>query len=180
MNLKKLIGRILYNGIAKHLPDSSLCVNIGQSRLRNMTARLYAPGISIKANIEKGAVFSSKVSVGDYGNIGKNAYVQGKVIIGKYVMMGPECNIWTINHETARTDIPMCQQGNKDEKSVVIEDDVWIGSRVTILPGVHIGKGTVIGAGTVIGTSIPEYSVVVGNPARVVKNRKGKIVKQCD
>lgn len=66
----------------------------------------------------------------------------------------------------------MDKQGWADEKPVVIEDDVWIGLRVTILPGVTIGKGSVIGASAVVTKSVPPYSVVAGNPAKIVKTRK--------
>ncbi len=61
--------------------------------------------------------------------------------------------------------------GGSDERTVIIEDDVWIGGNVTILPGVTIGKGSIIGACAVVAKSIPEYSVV-GNPAKIIKNRK--------
>ena len=57
-------------------------------------------------------------------------------------------------------------------KPVVIGDDVWIGARVCILPGVTIGQGAVIGACAVVSKDVPAYSVAVGNPARVVKKRK--------
>ncbi len=87
-------------------------------------------------------------------------------------MMGPEVLIYTQNHDFSRTDITMDQQGWADEKPVVIEDDVWIGSRVIILPGVTIGKGSVIGASAVVTKSVPPYSVVAGNPAKIVKTRK--------
>ena len=66
----------------------------------------------------------------------------------------------------------MDHQGWSVEKPVIIEDDVWIGSRVTILPGVTIGEGSVIGASAVVAKSVPPYSVVVGNPAKIVKTRK--------
>lgn len=56
-------------------------------------------------------------------------------------MMGPECIIYTTNHAFDRTDIPMCEQKFSDEKPVIIGNDVWIGGRVIILPGVHIGNG---------------------------------------
>ena len=56
-------------------------------------------------------------------------------------------------------------------KPIVIEDDVWIGRRVIILPGVTIGRGSVIGAGAVVAKDIPPYSVAVGNPCKVVRNR---------
>lgn len=94
------------------------------------------------------------------------------MIIGKHVMMGPEVYIYTQNHDFSRMDIPMDQQGWSKERPVVIEDDVWIGSRVTILPGVVVGRGCVIGASAVVTKSCPPYSVVAGNPAKVVKLRK--------
>ena len=87
-------------------------------------------------------------------------------------MMGPEVYIYTQNHDFKRTDITMDKQGWSAEKPVVIEDDVWIGSRVTILPGVTIGEGSIIGASSVVTKSCPPYSIVVGNLAVVVKSRK--------
>ena len=55
---------------------------------------------------------------------------------------------------------------------IVIGNDVWIGGRVIILPGVKIGDGAIIGAGSVVTKDVSEYDVVAGNPARVIKNRK--------
>lgn len=123
-------------------------------------------------NIYKYSKISSHVQLGDQSDIGYRARIQGKCIIGNYVMMGPECWIWTMNHNHASTDIPMILQGNEKEKPVLIEDDVWIGSRVTILPGVTIGTGSIIGSGAVVSKDIPPFSIAVGNPARVVKKRK--------
>lgn len=97
--------------------------------------------------------------------------VQNGTIIGKNVMMGPFCLIYTFNHQTARTDIPMIQQGYTAIKPVVIEDDVWIGARVTILGGVTVGKGSVLAAGAVVTKNVPEYSIVGGNPARILRKR---------
>ena len=86
-------------------------------------------------------------------------------------MMGPEVLIYTQNHCTSNPDVPMRTQGMTQIMPVIIEDDVWIGARVCILPGVVIGKGSVIGACAVVSKSIPPYSVAVGNPAKVVKIR---------
>lgn len=86
-------------------------------------------------------------------------------------MMGPNVIIYTQNHRTDRTDIPMREQGMCEIKPVTIEDDVWLGARVCILPGVTIGKGSIIGACAVVSKSIPPYSLAVGNPAKVVKTR---------
>jgi len=66
----------------------------------------------------------------------------------------------------------MRKQGFAESLPITIGNDVWIGRRVIILPGVVIGDGCVIGAGAVVTKSLPPYSVAVGNPARIVKNRK--------
>lgn len=64
-----------------------------------------------------------------------------------------------------------CEQGFQEEKPVYIGNDVWIGSRVTILPEVKIGNGCVIGAGAIVTKDVPDYAIVGGNPARVIRYR---------
>lgn len=66
------------------------------------------------------------------------------------------------------TDNGIVSDGNK---SVVIGDDVWIGQNAIILPGIHVGKGAVIGAGAIVTKDIPDYSIAVGVPAKVIKKR---------
>ena len=56
-------------------------------------------------------------------------------------------------------------------KEVQLDDRVWVGARAIILPGVHLGEGCIVGAGSVVTKSFPPFSVVVGNPAKVVKTR---------
>ena len=87
-------------------------------------------------------------------------------------MIGPEVIIYTQNHSFDRIDIPMCEQGFQEECKVEIGNDVWIGARVIILPGVKIGNGCVIGAGAVVTKDVPDYCVVGGNPAKILKVRK--------
>ena len=85
-------------------------------------------------------------------------------------MMGPDVMIFTQNHKNDRLDIPMMLQTDP-KRPVVIGDDVWIAARAIILPGVTIGKGSIIGAGAVVTKDVPEYAVVGGNPARVIRYR---------
>jgi maltose O-acetyltransferase len=99
---------------------------------------------------------------------------QSKITIGNYVMIAQNVMIIGGNHSTLRTDIPMMLQGEGKQGSIVIEDDVWIGAGAIILTGVKIGQGSVIGAGSVVTKDIPEYSIAVGNPAKVVKSRKSE------
>jgi len=97
-----------------------------------------------------------------------------RIIIGNKVMFGPEVCIVAGNHNTSEIGSFMFDVHNKrpeDDQDVIIEDDVWVGTRVLILKGVIIGRGAVVGAGSVVSRSIPPYAIAAGNPARVVKFR---------
>lgn len=115
------------------------------------------------------------IEIGDYSAIGPRAYIGGigsggSLHIGNYVMMAPDVIILTQQHRHDRLDIPMCYQGKIDKK-VTIEDDVWIGMRAIIMPGVTIGKGAIIGAGAVVTKNVEPYSIVGGVPAQTIKKR---------
>ncbi len=170
-----LIGKALYSTIGNILPRSSSRIGgkIGK-KFRALCAKLMLEKTGVNINIEKKARFSRRVTVGDNSGIGYNTYLQGKVEIGKNVMMAENVRIFTTNHRTDRTDIPMCQQGAQEERPVVIGDDVWLCDSVIICPGTKIGNGVIIGAGSVVRGNIPDYAVVAGNPAQIVKYR-GKI-----
>ena len=140
-------------------------------KFRCFFAKRIARSFGKNVNIEKKAYFTPGLSIGDNSGVGINCEVNGLVTIGNNVMMGPEVVIYSQSHKYDRTDIPMCEQGFDNPKEVVIEDDVWLGRRVIIMPGVHIGKGSIIGAGAVVTKDIPEYSVAGGVPARVIKKR---------
>ncbi len=108
--------------------------------------------------------------VGDNVWLGNNNFICGKVSIGNNVSLGPNVIIPGANHDvTANKHVPM--GGTLVVLGTVIEDDCWIGGNVSILDGVTIGRGAVVGAGAVITNSVPPYSIVVGNPARVIKKR---------
>lgn len=134
--------------------------------------KLMLPKCGDNVNIEKNATSSIRTEIGNNSGIGVNAHFYGKVIIGDNVMIAPDCVIYVRNHESSRLDIPMCKQGSTEERPVVIGNDVWIGGRVIILPGVKIGDGAIVGAGSVVTRDVSEYDIVAGNPARVIKNRK--------
>lgn len=122
-------------------------------------------------NIERGAVFTPELSIGSNSGVGINCEVYGPVKIGNDVMMGPEVVIYTSGHKTDRIDIPMRLQGGTEVKPVTIGNDVWIGRRAIIMPGVIIGNGCIIGAGAIVTKDIPDYCVATGVPARIVKER---------
>ena len=166
----RAVGRGLY-AAASHLPSSYSRCRIGQRRLRALCARLILTSCGHEVNIENGARFASDIRLGDCSSIGIRAYIEEGTEIGDFVMMGPDCAVFTRNHRYDRTDVPICVQGRGERKPVRIGDDVWIGARVTILPGADIGNGAVIGAGSVVRGKIPPMAVAQGNPARVVGMR---------
>lgn len=169
--MKKILLCINYAGclMCKHLPRSSS--KFGGGALRRFFAKHIIASAGKNINVEKGATFSRRLSVGDNSGLGVNCQIQGAVSIGDNVMMGPDVLIYTTNHRFANRDIPMRKQGYQPEKPVSIGNDVWIGARVIILPGVHIGDGCVIGAGAVVTKDVPAYCVCAGNPAKVIKER---------
>ena len=169
--IKKIIGLLIYNFFAKYLPVSYASPKVGQQCIRALCGKLILDKCGKNVNIERNAVFSSRVELGDNSGIGIRASISGKCIIGDNVMLGPDCVIYSRNHDFSNTEIPMCQQGYQEEKPVVIGDDVWIGGRVIILPGVHIGSHCIIGAGSVVTRDIPDWAIAAGNPARVKKFR---------
>ena len=125
-------------------------------------------------NVERGAHFGLglDVEIGDNSGIGINCRVTDNIKIGSDVMMGPNCYFFSQNHRFDRTDIPMWQQGFSEKKQTVIEDDVWLGQGVTFTPGRHVAKGTVIGACTLMCKDFPAYSVVGGNPSKLIRTRQ--------
>lgn len=171
MKARIIIGRLIYNVLGKHMPLSDSRFSFGSKRIRAFCGKLLLNHCGKNVNIEKGAQFSTQMSLGDNSGIGVNATISPYVTIGSNVMMGPECMIYTQNHSFANRQVPMIQQGHGEFKPVVIGNDVWIGGRVIILPGVHIGDGAVIGAGSVVTKDVPPYAIVGGNPAKVIKER---------
>ncbi len=169
--IKIAFGKFIYSLIATHLPASYKIGGFFGKKLRGFCGRLIIKKCGKNVNIEKGAVFSSKTVLGDNSGIGRNAVLTGDITIGDNVMMGADCTIYTRNHSFDRLDIPMCKQGFQSERPVTIGNDVWIGGHVIILPGVNIGNGVIIGAGAVVTKDVPDYAVMGGSPARVLKYR---------
>lgn len=162
---KRKIGAVLYYSVGRRMPPSWSGINVGQKKFRELCGKLMLDSCGSHVNIEQNALFSRKVSIGDYSGIGINARIYGKCSIGSHVMMGTDVTIITRNHRHDRTDISMDRQGFEDEEPVTIGDDVWIGDRVMILPGVNIGDGCIISAGAVVTHDIPAYSIAAGIPA---------------
>ena len=170
--IKKAIGYILYTFIGGILPHYGLGIEWKVSKLiRQICAKLYFNKCGNNVDIGRRCKLSPNISIGNNSGIGDNSYIQGEVIIGNDVMMAPNVAIIAVNHNYDRIDIPMNKQGKK-EKPINICDDVWLGYGSKILSGVTVNKGAIVGAGSVVTKDVPEYSIVGGNPARVIKMRR--------
>lgn len=112
------------------------------------------------------------IEIGDFSGIGEYCVVPKNTIIGKYVMMAPEVYIIGNNHIFIETETPMCFQGNTENKVSRIGNDCWIGARSMIMPGRTIGEGCIIAAGSIVTKDVEPYSIVGGNPAKLIKMRK--------
>jgi virginiamycin A acetyltransferase len=106
-------------------------------------------------------------------NSGCVFYSGNGISIGDSVAIAANCTLAPVNHEFHKRDISIRSQGfGKSRGGIIIEDDVWIGSNCVLLDGSIIRKGCVIGAGTLIRGEISEYSVVAGNPMKVLGSRE--------
>ncbi|KAF9871049.1 hypothetical protein CkaCkLH20_11466 [Colletotrichum karsti] len=112
--------------------------------------------------------YGCNVDVGDgfYANFNLVILDSAIVKIGHRVLMGPSVTILTATHDV---EVDLRRQMREFAKPVTIGNDCWIGANVTILPGVTIGKGCTIAAGSIVSKDIPEFSVALGSPAKVVR-----------
>lgn len=177
MTIKQVIGKSIYNLIGRNMPLSDGRFSFGSKKVRAFCGKLIFEHCGKNVNIEKGARFSEHTTLGDNSGIGVNAFLTAHVSIGNDVMMGPDCMLFTSNHGMTDLSVPMWQQPSTEPRPIVIEDDVWIGARVIILPGVRVGKGSVIGAGSVVTHDVEAFSVVAGNPAKKIRDRRASTTR---
>ena len=165
---------ILYYLILNKLPHSTVpFVGIPCERFKEYFVKKIFKKCGINVNVSQGARFGNgkNIEIGRNSSIGMNCKVPNNIIIGEDVMMGPNVIIFGSNHVFDRTDIPMRKQGMEKYPAVIIEDDVWIGSNSIIMPSLTIQKGSIIGSGSIVTKNFPAYSIIAGNPAKLIKSR---------
>lgn len=167
----------LYYGFFTHLPSSYAPV-IGPvcNALRIWCCRHIFARCGKVSTINRKAYFGNGagVEIGDYSGIGARCEIPHDIRIGNNVMMAQDVLILNENHRTSSTEIPMNMQGKEPRRECTIGNDCWIGARAVIIPGACVADGTIVGAGAVVTHTHPPYSIVGGNPARVIRNRKNQ------
>ena len=125
-------------------------------------------GVSIAGTmvpVELGTYDNGCVEIGAHSfiNYGSSITARSSVKIGAHCLLGHYTFVMDNHqHDIVHNELP-------PSRPVVIEDEVWIGSKAVILPGVHIGHRAVIGAGSIVTNDVPPYCVVAGNPARIIR-----------
>jgi acetyltransferase-like isoleucine patch superfamily enzyme len=150
--------------------------------------------IAVRSNIELRMCSNAKFEIGDNCIINEYVFLQltkpnpylrignwvtlgrfsaiackGQISIGDYTQIGANCYLVDQNHAIKKNDLILNQHAEIGE--IDIGRDCWIGAYVKILPNVKIGNGVVVGSGSVVTKNIPDYAVVVGNPAKIIKYR---------
>lgn len=131
-------------------------------------------------------VFAGVTKLGYRTTLGKNNYLVGDVTIGRYCQIGASVAFHSSDHPVQHLSTYINSKLFEGRLSqlkkldpILVGNDVWVGHGAVILSGVNIGDGAIIGAGSVVTKDVPPYSIVVGNPARILKYRfENKIIQE--
>jgi maltose O-acetyltransferase len=134
--------------------------------LLKLTLKRLGKGCAVLRNVV--IMKPRNVSIGDDVVVNQKVLLDGRgggLFIGNHVDIARECIIWSLTHD------PNNNHHATIKGTTIIEDYVWIGARVTVLPNVHIHKGAVIGTCSVVTKDVPENAVVAGIPAQIIGYR---------
>lgn len=176
----RTVWLIVYYAFARHLPKSTMPL-LGRMayRLRYRCAKHLFAECGTSVNVEQGAYFGNgkQFRVGNNVGIGKDFCSHNRpLLIQDGLLMGENVLVLGRAHSFANPNVPIgIVPETESEKQTPLEigGDVWIGARAIVLPGCkRIGAHSIIGAGSVVTHDVPDYAIVAGNPAKVIKMRK--------
>ena len=153
--------KITINGFVQSIGKTIVVNNGGEVIIGNKTCLWPDVKFSLVANPSYGTPI---IKVGAFSSIGDRTQIHcGKLVsIGNHVLISWDVNIIEFDYHAPGGGIP-------EPKPIIIEDEVWIGARCIITKDVTIGKGSIIAAGAVVTKDVPSYSLVAGNPAKLIK-----------
>lgn len=166
MSALRIAAYASYVVVGAHLPYRPRPLR----KLRTLMVHGYAPRVDPSAVVNKRAKISPGATIMAHAGVGARCAIPSGVTLEQHVMMGPDCLFLTGDHPVPE-DGRFFGEYQPIHRAIVVEEDVFIGARVIVLPGVRIGRGAAIGAGAVVARDIPAGAVAVGNPARVVRQR---------
>jgi len=177
-----------FGRLARLWSSTLMSVMDGRARFRRVRAGAVVVGRDVQGlkhatfaghnAVGSGAIFAGAVTVGYGTTIGSNSYMVGPIAIGNYCQLGPAVGIYGRDHPTTHVTMYFNQhlfdgrlQQSAIDSAVRVGHDVWVGHGAVLLKGVQVGDGAVIGAGSVVTKNVPEYTIVAGNPAAVIRRR---------
>lgn len=169
--IKKILSPFIR--LKYHIFHSNGCLYIGKGTiLRHQKNIFFGKNSSIAPYCL--LVGGGQITIGQNCEIGYFSEIlcHHSIAIGDNTICGPYLFITDLNHEYRNPDIPICEQGIPKEETgnkIIVGEESWIGSKVTIVGNVHIGKHVVIGANSFVNKDIPDYCVAVGTPAKIIK-----------
>lgn len=148
-------------------------VSIGDGGFVSPNAHIHATSLTLGSGclVAGGVRLDGDVVAGDHCSLNLNCSVAGTIRMGDDVRIAAGAAVFGFNHVTDRVDRPIRLQGVRTI-GITIGDDVWIGANAVVLDGISIGSHVVIGAGAVVTRDVPDYAIVGGNPARVLRDRR--------
>ena len=168
------IYKFFFSSCGKNVSISNGCyirdfknISLGSNVGFGLNSQIYSTGIG-NEQIE----FGNNVYLNS--NVMINADIGGNIQICDNVLIGPNVVLRASNHIFSKRNISIFMQGH-ESGSITIEDDVWLGANVVVLPNVTIGKGAIVGAGAVVTKDIKAYTIVGGVPAHIISNRPEEI-----
>lgn len=174
MGVRRTIALLLYYGFAQFIPSWPRFVSrFGFATRRGLAGRLFAecgPYLNLHARVSFGS--GRQIHAANNVGIGQGTVFNGRghVFLGPHLTMGPRCTFITGDHEV-RSRRPLREQ-DPIQKPIRVSEDVYLGAHVILLPGVTLGDGAVVGAGSVVSHDVEPYSIVAGNPIRVIGHRE--------
>ena len=178
-NAIKRIYKILRSQRIRKIAEEDWASRVGSEKnCWTAEAKRFATSCGKGLSVNHECQFDGEIHFGDYCNFnGMRVYGDGKVFFGDYFHSGEDCVIITQNHNYDEgTAIPYDE--TYKYKEVRIDPFVWFGHGVIVVGNVHIGEGAIIAAGSVVTKDVPDYAIVGGNPAKVIKYRDIEHFKQ--
>jgi len=173
--VKRNFWFLFYYCFARYLPVSYHLQPFGRigKSFRALACKHIFLSCGNNVNVDHGANFDSghEIVLGDNSDIGMDCDVPYNIHIGSDVLMAQGVIVLGENYQFSDLEVPERLQGYAEVHPVQIGDDVWIGANAIIFPGIRIGSGAIIGAGAVVTKDIPNYAIVGGNPARIIRFR---------
>lgn len=168
----RIICLFLYYLVFSKMPHSRMPSGKFFTKQRARTLKRVLRSIGKNVIIETNVFLGDgrDIEIGDYVQINEDCWIRNAKI-GSFTMIAPRVMILNYGHVTTSTEVPMMFQGTREYQQTTIDEDVWIGANSIIMPGVHICKGAVVAAGAVVTKDIEPYTIVGGNPAKLIKHR---------